>query len=361
VIDLYPEAVHKKKSSPSSRPSTSNGWGEKASSEKTTAPAKASYTLGSAWVAAKSHTSNFGPFGETIRASGEMAKANSFRFSTKYQDDETGLLYYGYRWYDPSTGRFLSRDPIQENDGPNVYALVKNNPLNKIDILGLKTMDECIDFAVRKFVINSKGVLLDYQVNRDLFVIAAYDIEAQETLANFLSGTRTTVLTAGAGAIAQGVLKLAQANNIARAANVLNAATIAANQGLSHISRINEAAAILAHVRTATALKGAYLSLGAGASVGILTADNFGDFGRGIIGNIGSELTPRAKPIFEIGTALTDYLIKQINLEKQIMAEALPGIVQAGNYGNSKLKRVRTAFEKDLKECNECEVPEKYR
>ena len=38
----------------------------------------------------------YGPFGEVIRATGPMAKANPFRFSTKYQDDETDLLYYRY-------------------------------------------------------------------------------------------------------------------------------------------------------------------------------------------------------------------------------------------------------------------------
>jgi len=42
------------------------------------------------------------------------AKANPFRFSTKYQDDETDLLYYGNRDLDTSTGRWLSRDPIGE-------------------------------------------------------------------------------------------------------------------------------------------------------------------------------------------------------------------------------------------------------
>ena len=49
----------------------------------------------------------YGPFGEVIRATGPMAKANPFRFSTKYQDDETDLLYYGYRYYNPSTGRWI--------------------------------------------------------------------------------------------------------------------------------------------------------------------------------------------------------------------------------------------------------------
>jgi RHS repeat-associated protein len=41
-----------------------------------------------------------------------MAKANPFRFSTKYQDDETDLFYYGYRYYSASTGRWISRDPM---------------------------------------------------------------------------------------------------------------------------------------------------------------------------------------------------------------------------------------------------------
>ena len=52
-----------------------------------------------------------GPFGEVLRATGPMAKANPFRFSTKYQDDETDLLYYGYRYYSASTGRWMSSGP----------------------------------------------------------------------------------------------------------------------------------------------------------------------------------------------------------------------------------------------------------
>jgi RHS repeat-associated protein len=139
VIDLYPEAVHKKKSSPSSRPSTSNGWGEKASSEKTTAPAKASYTLGSAWVAAKSHTSNFGPFGQGLKAVGAMADLNPMQFSTKPADAETGLLNYGYRLLNPNIGRWVGRDPLEESDGPNVYGFVHNSPVNNVDPDGLET------------------------------------------------------------------------------------------------------------------------------------------------------------------------------------------------------------------------------
>jgi len=61
-----------------------------------------------------------GPFGELIRATGPMAKGNPFRFSSKYQDDETDLLYYGLRYYSPSTGRWLNHDPIEEEGGINL-------------------------------------------------------------------------------------------------------------------------------------------------------------------------------------------------------------------------------------------------
>ena len=79
----------------------------------------------------------YGPFGETVRADGPVAKANPFRFSTKYTDAETGLLYYGNRYYNPSTGRWLSRDPLGEGSDGNLYRFVKNNPVLLIDPLGL--------------------------------------------------------------------------------------------------------------------------------------------------------------------------------------------------------------------------------
>jgi RHS repeat-associated protein len=66
-----------------------------------------------------------------------MAKVNPFRFSTKYQDDETDIIMYPLRPYNPSTGRFLCKDPIQERGGLNLYAFVGNDPIDRIDPLGL--------------------------------------------------------------------------------------------------------------------------------------------------------------------------------------------------------------------------------
>ena len=47
----------------------------------------------------------YGPFGEVISISSGATQTNPFRFSTKYQDDESGQLYYGYRYYDAGIGR----------------------------------------------------------------------------------------------------------------------------------------------------------------------------------------------------------------------------------------------------------------
>lgn len=69
----------------------------------------------------------YGPFGETIRKTGSMAEANSFRFSTKHQDDESDLLYYGYRYYNPSTGTWPNRDPLNAaSDTEGRYYLLKH-------------------------------------------------------------------------------------------------------------------------------------------------------------------------------------------------------------------------------------------
>jgi RHS repeat-associated protein len=90
----------------------------------------------------------YGPFGEVIRATGPMAKLNPFRFSTKYCDDETDLVYYGYRYYNPSTGRWLSKDPIGEKGGKNLYAFLRNHPISSVDRLGLDQSGGVNNFPV---------------------------------------------------------------------------------------------------------------------------------------------------------------------------------------------------------------------
>ncbi len=75
-------------------------------------------------------------FGRTAAQSGPMADAFPFRFSTKYYDSETGLYYYGRRYYSPDLGRWINRDPIEEERGVNLYAFCGNNGVNRIDAMG---------------------------------------------------------------------------------------------------------------------------------------------------------------------------------------------------------------------------------
>ena len=79
----------------------------------------------------------YGPFGGLLRATGVLAKTNPVRFSTTYCDEESALFYYGYRFYTPHTGRWLSTDPIREKGGLNLYAFVRNGSVNYYDVLGL--------------------------------------------------------------------------------------------------------------------------------------------------------------------------------------------------------------------------------
>ena len=80
---------------------------------------------------------NFGPFGEPINETGE-ADACPFRWQTKYYDAECQHYYFGYRHYDPRLGRWLSRDPLRERGGFNLYAYCGNDPVNRHDPLGLE-------------------------------------------------------------------------------------------------------------------------------------------------------------------------------------------------------------------------------
>ncbi|GLO57500.1 hypothetical protein PPUJ20066_35360 [Pseudomonas putida] len=59
------------------------------------------------------------------------------RYSGK-ERDATGLYYYGYRYYQPWLGRWLSADPAGTVDGLNLYAMVRNNPMTLVDELGLR-------------------------------------------------------------------------------------------------------------------------------------------------------------------------------------------------------------------------------
>jgi RHS repeat-associated protein len=103
-------------------------------------------TVGGQW--------EYSAFGETVTLDGAAAAAMPFRFSTKYTDGETGLVYYGYRYYAPELGRWLGRDPIGERGGVNLFGMVRNDGVGRVDRLGLELVD-----LVKEYVPKLEGVI----------------------------------------------------------------------------------------------------------------------------------------------------------------------------------------------------------
>jgi len=83
----------------------------------------------------------YDPFGSTLKSVGNYASQNPIRFSTKYTDDETDLVYYGFRYYQPDTGKWIGQDPIAESGGVNLSAFNSNDAVNQVDAQGLYEID----------------------------------------------------------------------------------------------------------------------------------------------------------------------------------------------------------------------------
>ena len=69
----------------------------------------------------------YAPFGALSAMRGTSAVSNPWRFSSEYAEGDTSTTYYNYRHYDPVTGRWLSRDPIDELGSVSLYLFSNNN------------------------------------------------------------------------------------------------------------------------------------------------------------------------------------------------------------------------------------------
>jgi RHS repeat-associated protein len=82
----------------------------------------------------------YDPYGNIIAASGPLSDANLYRFSSKEWHANSGLVYYLYRYYEPSLQRWLNRDPIEEQGGIDLHSLVHNGPSCDYDAFGAAPM-----------------------------------------------------------------------------------------------------------------------------------------------------------------------------------------------------------------------------
>ena len=77
---------------------------------------------------------NYAPFGEvTTNGTAEQP----FQWSSEFYDSELGMVHYNFRFYNPLDGRWISRDPMEEERGANLYGYADNNSVGLFDILGM--------------------------------------------------------------------------------------------------------------------------------------------------------------------------------------------------------------------------------
>ncbi len=83
----------------------------------------------------------YAPFGATILQRGDSLSTNPWRFSSEYAEDDTATVYYNYRHYEPVMGRWMSRDPIEEVGGLNVYVFCDND-ISAFDFIGFNGISD---------------------------------------------------------------------------------------------------------------------------------------------------------------------------------------------------------------------------
>jgi RHS repeat-associated protein len=196
----------------------------------------------------------YDPSGNLLRSEGVYAKSNPFRFSTKFQDDETGLINYGFRYYAPTLGRFINRDPIAEKGGLNLYGFAGNDGINHWDYLGqswfsklLKVFRKVSHQLVRAFTpfralrsMDRRGERWGENHQQELKMVAAiiasiytFGAASSSIYAAGTSATATSAGVAGGGALFQGVMAgTISATTAGAAAGIVGGAAAGAVSGL---------------------------------------------------------------------------------------------------------------------------------
>jgi RHS repeat-associated protein len=137
-------------------------------------------------------------FGKVLDS--EEMLPNPFKYVGRFgvMDEGNGLLYMWARYYDPETGRFISKDPIGFFGGMNMYAYVGNNPVNWVDPSGLfyhYLVVFCLSHPIETYEVISgiSTTILAYILGYSDF--QWYDSSALNNLSSFITGKMITLTT----------------------------------------------------------------------------------------------------------------------------------------------------------------------
>lgn len=129
----------------------------------------------------------YSPFGVLIGELGSAKDICPFRFQSKYYDEETGLYYFGHRYYDPASCKWLSPDPLGESAGPNGSSFCRNEPVGRGDPLGLiiyvllPSEQESLDATERNLRIAWKQ--FESSQNRERFLLKKRIMQTEGSIA----------------------------------------------------------------------------------------------------------------------------------------------------------------------------------
>jgi RHS repeat-associated protein len=182
-------------------------------------------------------TYEYDAFGKVLRESGPFAASNPFQCSTKYTDIETGLDYFGYRYYNPNLGRFLGRDPSAERGGLNLYAYCLNNSVNKWDYLGLgdPTENPESNFLFENLDPNPGSIAVSvavgktYNANAAVIQQTALIVQAANGVQNIATGSAAVLAGIGAETETFGLATV-------QSAFIITGGGIALNAGFTQLS-----------------------------------------------------------------------------------------------------------------------------
>lgn len=141
------------------------------------------------------------------------ADYKTVRYSGK-ERDATGLYYYGYRYYQPWLGRWLSTDPAGTVDGLNLYRMVRNNPTSLKDNNGLNAEGYYHEFQALKsapsMIRNTRLQIQDYMrsqtESRIIYVLMSILLEALATVIGTAGGLLGGVAGGAIGGAVGGVI-----------------------------------------------------------------------------------------------------------------------------------------------------------
>ena len=96
-------------------------------------------------------TYDYDAFGNITAQSGALTA--KYAYKTKEYSPETGLIFFGRRYYNPLIGRFITKDPLGQVDGPNMYLYCLNDSINRMDLYGLYWGESAINWWLTEAVL----------------------------------------------------------------------------------------------------------------------------------------------------------------------------------------------------------------